>query len=566
MTPSANPFQMKSFFLNRQGEFRLAFLYFPAVLFFGILANIDTPILEVCWDMVFYKSMAHGLYHFSTFDLHQHFPVPPLYPSVLAIGNIAPNYLWVEIIQSWINPAIYFLGLYPLYSLSRLFLNVRDSRFACLLYLLYPTSIYTQWTLSENLAIPLTLWAAAHASRMRVNQRPTIRDGIYLGIILSALVLTRVQAIVVVVCILLWMLYGWLRRQSSYAPFVISSSVFTVLTVTLWWWFGYLAGDGLSLFYSDVKLGESESALFFLFINRFWAHGTALWLEGALLVPTLAVMLWLRTLFSRSSNEPALKTISSFLIFLSLSIVISVSLYRILRADMEPWSISLRHACYGNLLLIPLCVAAMGGLASVNLRKWIVQTSMLLGIVAWFAGGFWLPDVWRGLCYSHDFFTNAPSLDFMKQLKGETVWAGGGFLAALSFVFGISCLWNRKIGMVVLTVLFVYIQAQTIDYTLFIRHRAAVDQHVEEIHEFCARLEAGHWEGIPIFIDEKRESLYKSANLIYWINRKANALPNGEPKPNPPFLYLTHWEQKDAELVFHPGFFRVYLFHEPMTD
>lgn len=551
---------MNAWLFNPRGEFRLVLLYGPAVLFFAVLANVNYPVLEVIWDMVFYKTMAHGLFHWNSFDLKRHFPVPPLYPLILAPANFAPSYLWIERIQSWIDPAVYFLSLFPLYWLSRLILGVRESVIVCFLFLLYPTSIYTQWTLSENLAIPLTILAAWLGSRLLLDKKPLAKDGIYLGIVLAGLVLTRVQAIIIVAAILGGLNFRWYKRWDSPAPFWIPFGAFAALVVSVWWWFGYLAADQFSFFYSDVKWGKSNSPFFSILLNRFWAHVTALWLEGALLIPTLAVVVWLKTSIIKSPEDRTMKTVSNFLLFLSLAVIVSVSFYRSMRADMELWSVSLRHACYGNLILIPLGVAGMDHLTSLTRRNRIILVSILAGTVFVFAAGFWLPEVWPGLCNSHPYFTNAPSLDFMIQLKGETVWVGGSFLALLSLALGVVCLWNRYAGTFVLVVLFIYISGHTIDFSLKIRDRAVLSQHVDDMHAFCARLDAGEWKDIPIYCDERRESLYQSASIRYWVYRNANALPDGDPKPKPPFLYLTPNEQDGAELVMQLGYYRVYLF------
>ncbi len=173
--------RLKLFAWNRQGEFRIFWLYISAVFLHGVCANWHPPILEVIWDMVFYKNLAYGLHHISSFDLQRHFPVPPLYPLLISPVFFASDYQMVERLLSWINPAMYFLGLYPAYGYARSILNPRQSAWVCVLYALYPSAIYSQWTMSENLAAPLGDGAgcpadyrrtASHAGRNLVGNRP----------------------------------------------------------------------------------------------------------------------------------------------------------------------------------------------------------------------------------------------------------------------------------------------------------------------------------------------------------------------------------------------------------
>ena len=201
---------------DARGECRLPLLYIPAVLIYGTLANLYTPILEVVWDMVFYKSLAFGLHHPGTFHLKDHFPMPPLYPLILSLGCYAPTYLWIEAVQSWINPLLYFLGLYPLYRLSRTWLDPRMSALACLFYVLYPAAIYTQWSMSENLAAPLVLWVAALSVQILTGKRPSVVTGAWLGVAIATLALTRIQVIVLGAGAWLWLAYRTLKPPRAW--------------------------------------------------------------------------------------------------------------------------------------------------------------------------------------------------------------------------------------------------------------------------------------------------------------------------------------------------------------
>ncbi|MBD3268253.1 hypothetical protein GF373_16430, partial [bacterium] len=258
---------------SEKGEIRLLWLYIPAVFLHGVFSNFQTPVTEIIWDSVFYKSMAHGLYHITSFDLHHHFPVPPLYPLVLIPGFLADSYLTVEWIHSWINPLLYFLGLYPLYYYSRFLLTPQKSAFVCVVFLCYPSSVFAQWSMSENLAVPLVFASAYLAVRLLFASGREWKPGIFLGIVLAGIVLTRVFLVVYCGAILLWLGYRTLRKRNDPGPILATYSLFLTLVLVVWWLGGYFSLPGNAVVYADFNRLPLPTLIGHYF-TYFFAHWT----------------------------------------------------------------------------------------------------------------------------------------------------------------------------------------------------------------------------------------------------------------------------------------------------
>ncbi len=548
---------MKFPLFNARGEFRLIFLYIPAVLVYGILANLYTPILEVVWDMVFYKSLAFGLHHPSTFHLKNHFPMPPLYPLILSFGCFAPTYLWIEVVQSWINPLLYFLGIYPLYRLSRIWLDPRRSTLACVLYTLYPSAIYTQWTMSENLAAPLVLWVAALSTQILTDKHSSTVTGAWLGVAAAALALTRIQVIVIGAAALVWLAYRTLKRRRDPAPILMAISLSLTLVITVWWQMGYLTHPYSSPVYAHFNQQNHASPVRLL-ITLFSAHWTGLWLEGGVWITSLFLVQYLVSLIRPSWLTPAQKETFRMLFFLGVTLIGSVAVYYIRRTGYEDWSISLRYVFYLNLLAMPVSLSTLGIWKESNLTRRLVYLILTVFSASLFAAGFLLPDVWMGYAKVRDFFTNAPSMDFMEQIIQEGPWRTGVFFLGLSIGAGICAFTNRYLGAAVLFGLLTYVQLTTIDFTLEIRQRAIRDLWMNEIHDFCEQLDKGKWTDIPIYCEEDTPHLVP--NLKYWVNRNSALLPPGSPQPREEHLLLTVKRHDDGVLVFRSGELRAYLF------
>ncbi|MGC9328838.1 MAG: glycosyltransferase family 39 protein [Candidatus Hinthialibacter sp.] len=548
---------MKSIFWNRRGEFRLFLLYIPAVALTGAYANLRPPMLEIVWDMVFYKGLAFGLHHFSTFDLNHHFPVPPLYPLLISPGFFASDYLTVEWIQSWINPALYFFGLYPLYAYSRRFLDQCASLFVCLLYLFYPSASYTQWTMSENLAAPLALCIMLYTARLLTDPRPRLRDGALLGLAIAGVILTRIFLIVFCAAALFWLANRTARRDRDPAPVLMAFSTAFSIVVFVWWQLGYFTNHGPSLVYADFNQNPLPSLLG-SFLAIFSAHWTGLWLEGGLLITSMVVMRWLTAVLLPQKNNHSFQEVVQLIVFLYAACTVVVAWYYVRRMGFEPWSISLRYIFYLNLISLPVAVESLGALRSASWPNRLIQIGVYTGIVLLFSAGFLMPASWAKFSDPAAFFSNAPSLDFLYQIRNEGPWAVFGFLGGVSCLAGAASLFSRRTGYLLLSASLLYLQLSTFDQLDKVRQRAVQDSYAMEIHDLCQQIQQGKWEGLTLYCDDNIPLLVP--NLYYWVNRPAGPWPEDGPRPHPPFLLVTRTAQPEGRLEFESGELKVYLF------
>ena len=544
-------------FFNARGEFRLIVLYIPAVAVYGILANLYIPMVEVIWDMVFYKRMAFGLHHFSTFDLKHYFPMPPLYPLILSLGCFAPHYLEIEWIQSWLNPMLYFLTLYPLYRYSRILLNPRESAFICLLFLVYPSSIYTQWSMSENLAAPLVLWTMLYAVKMLIAPCPSLKDGFFLGLAIAALVLTRVQLGVIGVGILIWLTCKTARERKNPAAVLMAGGLSITVLLTVWEWLGYFSTPNSSPLYAEFSSLPMEDALP-LCGTILTAHGIGLWLEGGTVIPLFGMTAFLLSLLRPDALTDKQKELARMVFGITLLDLASVAVFYVLRITIEPWSIALRYIFYLNLIGLPMVLDMAGIMRKVPIRPpgltWILYG--LIGCA--FALGFVVPGVWSKLSDPHRFFSNAPQLDFMYQLVKEGPVRAGFFFMGISLLLGVLLVYVRYIGRAGWWGALLYIQLCMFDYYFEMHQHTIEVSKIKDIHQFCSRLDAGQWNDIPLYCEDKYD--YWVPNIYYWVNRKSVRLPPAAPRPTPPYLLLTDILHPDGELVFQSGELRAYWY------
>ncbi len=555
---------MDSILFNKRGEFRLLFLYIPAVLVQGILANVNLPIVDVYWDVVFYKNMAFGFADLLDFKLKNHIPVPPLYPFVLSFGCYAPDYRIIELIHSWLNPALYFMGLFPIYWLARYMLDVKSSAAVCVLYILYPAVIYTQWTVSENLAIPLTVFAVFYAVKLLIKDHPENKESVILGIFLAALVLTRVQALVIASVILIWLVYRFWWKGKNFRPCIISFCVSLGVVIIVWFGLGYINLKGTGIFYSEVNYEKVSGfySILFHFLNRFMTHWTALWLEGAFLITVFPFVLLLGMLFFRKTMPDQHREMVYLILVISAAVVGSIAAYRVLRTNVEIWSVSLRHVCYVNLLCLPLCVKTMGATKRKSISRFLSSWGIFLSVIVVFILGFFFPSAWDGFTHNNRFFSNSPSLDFFRQWSALGPWLGSLLLFCFSAVLGAMALVRRGFGILFLAVLLLFNQWHEYDFMWKDQRYAIKKMGIEGIHDFCEQLRAGRWKQYPIYCQENYRVNYLVPNLLYWVNWGTKALPEDAPRPEKPYLYLTFSEEQKGELVFKSRELRAYLYEE----
>lgn len=545
--------------LNRRGEFRVFWLYVPAVIIYGLLANVGTPVLEVIWDMVFYKSLAFSLHNWSSFDLSKNQSVPPLYPAILSIGFFAKDYMTVEWIQSWINPALFFIGLFPLYRLARMFAESVSALVACLFYIFYPAVVYTQWSMSENLAAPLTLFLFWTAAVLLQADRPRWLAAVGFAVVIAALCLTRIQALLLCGFIGVWIPFRCLRTQKPIAPPLAGAVLAGLMVIGVWWWLGYLGVERNSPFYFELdKPGSPGSAVIASkFLTLMAAHGAALWIEGAFFLTPLLLGAWLVSILAPKTMTPIEREYALMAGWAVWLVVGFVALYYILREQHENWSIGLRYIFYFNYAALPL---AVGFLSCFRLAKednqtpsgaWMIFSASIL-FSALIASGVLWTDVWPALSGHKTFFTNAPSLDFLAQLRSQGPWLGGGIFLLLSGFIITFWFSTKRFGLLLASVAMLYIQFATLEGAVVIRKAAAETLWGEGIHFFCDDIQNNKWGDVPLYC--KEDFPFLVPNLYYWIQRPVGPVSDDSPALNPPYVLLTPGDWPTGELVFsHDG-------------
>ena len=546
-----------SILFKPNGEFRCVILYVPAVILFGFLANLYTPMVDVIWDMVFFKQMAFALHDISTFNIKHSFPVQPLYPLFLSIGCFAPDYRSIEFIQSWLNPAMYFFTLFPLYRLSRLLLNPRESAWVCLLFIFYPSTIFTQWSMSENLAAPLTLWMIAEAATLLLAERPSWKHSALLGLAISAMILTRILLIVICLAALAWLAYRFLKRGQELRIVALAGGVAFTLVMIIWWQMGYLSHEESWPVYANFTSITAEKAIP-LFFTIFCAQWTGLWLDGALVPIALLLTAVVRIGVKPKDISPAQLEMVKMFFFISLIYISSVAGYYVKRTDFERWSVNLRYVFYINILCLPLAVSTAAWLRKRTVRPlWLPWLIFVLAALLP-SLGFFMHDLWDKITDPHAYFSNAPTLDFIYQIRAKPIQSASFFFGC-TLALGTLCLTTRRLGWLCLCGVMLYVQLCTFDFYFQLQKQTLHNWWVNDIHAFCRELEDGHWNELPIYCEEEYESQYLVPNLWYWLNQKSTALSPAAPRPPKPYLLFTPHPHDDGTLDFKSGDLHAYV-------
>ncbi len=299
------------------------------------------------------------------------------------------------------------------------------------------------------------------------------------------------------------------------------------------------------------------------FLTILAAQGTGLWIEGGLIVTVLIGLKWLTTLRDTGDGASREREIAQLVFFLLTTLWIAVSAYYVKRTEIEPWSVSLRYIFYGNLIGLPLVVAMQGVLREVGVITRISYTILLFAFISLFGVSLSIPESWQKIRESHEYFTNAPSLDFLYQIRNGGSGFALGVLASVSLLFGIVFLWTRRAGVILLCLTLAYLQFSALDYTQYIRQRAWADQDVSGIHDFCHEIQTGKWKDLTVYCEESDRSPFLMPNLLYWVQRASGYLPPEMPRPNAPYLLLTTQKHDDGELAFQSGKVRAYLYRKP---
>ncbi|MBI1390592.1 MAG: hypothetical protein GC154_19345 [bacterium] len=553
-----------SWLTDSRKEYRVLWLYAAAVLIYGLLANVGTPVVEVIWDSVFYKTMAFQLHDWRHFDIQNNEMVPPLYPLALSFASFAKGYLTVETLIAWLNPALYFLGLFPLYRLTRRFVGPGESLSACCLYLFYPAAVFTQWTLSENLAAPLSMLMFWLAAIMLTEDRPNPLLGIALGLTMAASCLTRVQALCFCGAILLWLgVAVWRLKQPAWAWLlaVLSGAGAWLGTCYAMGYFG-LERDAAFYIQWDSPDWSNAAGLARTFFSILFAHAAGLWIEGGCLLFALLLAHVVISLFFPSRLPRAVREYGLLVGFTAFTALAGVAAYYILRERHEQWSVSVRYLFYLNQAFIPLAIWWLARLPRITVGDRFVIALVYAASVALLAAMLFGTDVWSVLSRSHEYFTNAPSLDFMSQIDHEGAMTGALLFGAISLIAGIFWLSSRSAGYVILAALLFYLQGAALDQAMNMRRLAADTLWANGIHSFCHEYESGKWRDYPVYCEEDFEFI--RPNLLYWIDLNTAPWPEDSP-PAPPFYLLTTQPHDGlGALLFDRDGLRLY-FAQPQT-
>lgn len=549
---------MKSL-ISRKEAFYLLWLYITAVTFHGWFATKDVFIIDVLWDSVFYKHLAFGFADWRSFALHNHFPIPPLYPFLLSFGVIHQDYLLTETIQSWINPVLYFSGLFPVYYLARLTMPMRYGILSALIYIAYPSGVYAQWTLSENLAYPVSLWCFYFAAKSLIHSQFTRYDAAAFGLICAANLLTRIQSVAFVFPLLAWCLWRrWRKKQP------IANSVYAALGGFSLWFLalyvlGYFQSKGDWFLYSstDAALKHSIWNYVLIFLNRFFSHWTALWVEGGFLLPSVPLAGLITSKFDLIACNQQKRELLLGWFLISVCLVGSISFYRVLRVDEEVWSVSLRHLSYVNLWAVPLAIMLIAEMDKPKYSAILFAVIIAANIVL--SGAFFLPEAWEGFTRPETYFANAPSMDILDQFEQT-----GPFLSSLLFIMTAGLLIGFSIrfsvsGIICWIIFLLYIYGCSMDFVNDDRLYAIQHHRYQSVHEFCSQVQAGRWKNYKIYCVEETQHQLLRPNLLYWLNIQCNLLSYDASKPKPPYLLITFREDQQGELVFQSGKLKAYL-------
>ena len=142
-------------------------------------------------DEMTYFKMAET-YHLGIFSPrdYNHYQYPPLYPLSLVIAFVFRGWTYegIKLLNNLFTSGIIF----PVYFISRQFLDARKSLIAVVLSCLIPFHlVFPRQIMSENLYFPLLLWAMFITYATPANKKFRLAWDLLNGIILGALYLTR---------------------------------------------------------------------------------------------------------------------------------------------------------------------------------------------------------------------------------------------------------------------------------------------------------------------------------------------------------------------------------------
>jgi hypothetical protein len=203
-------------FLNsKKGSLVVLIVIYLAFVVFTILSNIRNTYGPVHFDdEILYWNSAKSIFtgEFNAKDYHHY---PPIYPIALLPAFYLFSSAQVYDAAKVLNVLYISSAIFPIYLISRQFLNKKVSLLVSILVLLLPTQVVIPRSIiSENIFYPLFFWAIylAFTDVIPDNHKAHNLQNILLGILSGLLVLTRYIGLAIVPCI--WIIW-WMKPSNK---------------------------------------------------------------------------------------------------------------------------------------------------------------------------------------------------------------------------------------------------------------------------------------------------------------------------------------------------------------
>lgn len=538
--------------LSRNSPILLFFLYLVPVLSYTFFAFWKKPFVPVVWDSIFYKDLFWGMTTSDSFQLAKHFPVSPLYPLLLLPTAMLKGYLRIAQSQLALGAVYYFFGIIPVYRLGQRLGGKRTGLLAALLFVIYPSSIYSSWIMSEAVSVPIFLFVLWLSSEIMV--RANGWNILALGLSCGLLMLSRPQGLFLAPAILLVVVIINSRDRQIFRAVLLSSGVAFLLAGTVWVSLGYISRNGLALAYFT---GEHErptliAALFGTFF-QVPLHACALWMEGGLILFPLGLLGGWCLLKDRRHRATSWLCLS-----VAILVLISVSFHVAKNMPAGSDQPILRYAFYSNLSLLPMSAwALLNGFRSpsTNQRFLTITILILSGMLLW-------PHLWKHMRDLEGYFANAPSLQvYVKMYDWPTtaVWA---FLTAIGLSAAFLTLRYPRMGVTVTIVLVAIVTRHTLNQWRYIQKKKVNQFGLEGIHALCGHLERGDWKDMPVVCQYDPYVDFLGRTILFFIqSHEVKLAPDYDGKR--PYLFVTFQILPDEPLVMSSGGLKAYLMEGP---
>ncbi|NUN96247.1 MAG: hypothetical protein HUU16_08735 [Candidatus Omnitrophica bacterium] len=437
------------------------------------------------------------------------------------------------------------------------------------LFAVYPASIYSSWTMSEAVAIPVFLWLFWLLAELLV--APTKWKVAAAGVAAGLALLSRPQGLFTVPSLLLLAGLTRPRELVSWARLLQVGILGAILAGLVWWKLGYISMSGNALTYLPNL--ENTPTLLQLVprgLYQIFLHATALWMEGALLLPTLGILgLWLCFRdrgHGAASGEPSGdpnsdNLLARFTALCSGFLLIAVSLFVARFLPDEGARPVLRYAVYSNLVLIPFAAKALLG-CTLSASQ-CVRVTAALSIL--FAQPLLWPKLWKQLAELGGYFSNAPALDVYMQMNALPGRQVALLTASVSFVAVNLCLRYRAIAVALPLILSLVVACHAWGVCIGAPRESHERMGFSDIHAFCREVETGRWRETPIYTQWTPHVDYLRRYVKFF-----TGFPNIHDGPAPPeetdYLFLTFDTVPEATLEWEGERLHAYRMNPPPSS